>query len=375
MRGLIRFTIIFLALLQSLLFWRIKKSQNPKRILIVHYLLLGDTLLLAPLMKRIDEKYPKSKKFILVRPVFMSLFKGQPYGFKALSYNPKRFLDYWYIFRQGPYDLTIVAGDNRYSWLARALRCLWIVGIENDKPFWKNWMVDEAKPFDKSPITWADMIGRLLDNKNPKAYQSNEWMLPKSKKLPKTFDIYVPYVVCHLGASTPLKLWPKKSWQNLIEILNKRGLKIVLSAGPGEEYLINEVDPNKTYIHAAGNLTLEEMWILIRDAKLLISVDTGIAHIAKFTHTPLATLFGPGSPVCHGAGLFWEQSPHIEITSNNFSCRDQNILFRRKIDWVKRCGRKKEECKTPGACMEIITPDQVMESIVKNFNLFSSNKL
>jgi ADP-heptose:LPS heptosyltransferase len=368
MRGLIRFTIIFLALLQRLLFWRIKKSQNPKRILIAHYLLLGDTLLLAPLLKRIYEKYPNSEKFILIRSAFIPLFKMQPYGFKALPYNPKRFLDFWHVFRQGPYDLTFVAGDNRYSWLARALRSMWIVGIENDKPHWKNWMIDEAISFDKKPATWADIMGRLVDGINPKPYQYNEWTLPKSEKLLQISGICNSYVVCHLGASTSLKLWPKTSWQSLIKALNKKGLKIVLSAGPGEEHLVNEVDPKKTYIHVAGKLALEDMWNLIGAAKLLVSVDTGIAHIAKFTQTPLLTLFGPGSPVCHGAGFFWEKSPHIEITKKDFICRDQNILFRRKIDWIKRCGRKKEECKTPGACMEIIAPDQVMESIVKNFN-------
>jgi hypothetical protein len=81
MRGLIRFVVIFLALFQSLLFWRLKKIRNPKRILIAHYLLLGDTLLLAPLMKRIYERYPNSEKFILVRPAFIPLYKMEPYDF------------------------------------------------------------------------------------------------------------------------------------------------------------------------------------------------------------------------------------------------------------------------------------------------------
>ncbi len=66
MRGLIRLFIVFLALIQSLFFWKHKKDV-PQTILIVHNLLLGDTLLLAPLMKRIHEKYPDAKKFILAK--------------------------------------------------------------------------------------------------------------------------------------------------------------------------------------------------------------------------------------------------------------------------------------------------------------------
>ena len=49
MRGLIRFIIIFLSVVQSLLFWKNKKRE-PQKIIIAHDLLLGDTLLLAPLM-------------------------------------------------------------------------------------------------------------------------------------------------------------------------------------------------------------------------------------------------------------------------------------------------------------------------------------
>jgi len=161
MRGLIRLIIILLAILQSLFFWNIKK-RNPKKILIAHDLLLGDTLLLAPLMKRIHEKYPNAQKYVLAKPTFAPLFGNAPYGFKALSYHPKSFLSVWKIFCEGPYDLTFIAGDNRYSWLARAVGSRWIQGIKGDTPPWKNWMLDEAKSFDVKPATWADMMGRIL---------------------------------------------------------------------------------------------------------------------------------------------------------------------------------------------------------------------
>ena len=319
MRGLIRLIIILLAIVQSVFFWKIKKRE-PKKILIAHDLLLGDTLLLAPLMKRIHEKYPEAQKFMLSKSLFVPLLKNKPYGFKALSFNPKSFLDIWGMFSLGPYDLTFVAGDNRYSWLARAIGSRWIVGIANDKPQWKNWMLDEVKSF----------------------------------------------VVCHLGASNPLKFWPAKSWQRLIQKLRHKGFEIFISVGPGEEYLIKEADPGNTCQHIPGTYSLSEMWSLINRAKLLISVDTGIAHLAKLSNTPIVTLFGPGSHVSHGAGNFWKFSHHADITKSDFHCRNQPVLFRRKIDWLKRCGRNISQCKTPGACMDIITPEQVMKVIGEN---------
>ncbi len=368
MRGLIRLIIILLALFQNLFFWKHKKRE-PQRILIAHHLLLGDTLLLAPLMKRIHEKYPHAKKFILVKPIFIPLFENTPYQFKALSFDPKSFLDIWNIFKSGPYDLCFVLGDNRYSWLAKAVGSKWVIGIEGDSPHWKNWMLDEAKSFDLKPATWADMMGRLVDGKDPKPYKKDEWAPLKIKKLSLPFNLTKPYIVCHLGASNPLKFWPATSWKFLIQQLNKEGYKIVLSVGPKEEYLIEEVDPDHQYHHIAGTYSLIEMWALIEDAKLLISVDTGIAHLAKLIGTPILTLFGPGSPISHGEGLFWKKSIHYHATKNNFICRDQSILFRRNVLWLKRCGRSLSECKTPGACIEAITPKDVIDKAMKILKL------
>ena len=364
MRGLIRLTIILLAVLQSLFFWRIKKKE-PRKILIAHSLLLGDTLLLAPLMKRIHEKYPKAQKYILAKPAFIPLFNNAPYDFRVLSFNPKSFLDSWRIFCAGPFDLTFIAGDNRYSWLARAMGSRWIIGIEGDKPQWKNWMLDEVKSFDSTPATWADMMGRLVDGKNPKPYQKNEWSQSKKNKLALPIDSSKPYVVCHLGASNKLKFWLSSSWQLLAEELKSKGFEIILSVGPKEEYLIEEVDPNNQFHHVAGTYTLLDMWTLVEGAKLLISVDTGIAHLAKLSGTPIVTLFGPGSSVSHGQGLFWERSPHRNVSQNNFICRDQPVLFRRRVSWLKRCGRNLSECKTPGACMQVISPEAVVSELAK----------
>ena len=364
MRGLIRLIIILSAILQSLFFWNIKKRE-PKKILIAHDLLLGDTLLLAPLMKRIHEKYPHAQKYVLAKPIFVPLYTNTPYGFKALSYNPKSFLSLWRIFYAGPYDLSFIAGDNRYSWLARAIGSKWIIGIADDKPKWKNWMLDETKLFDLKPSTWADMMGRLVDGKDPKPYIKNEWSHLKIKKL-SSFNTSKPYIVCHLGASNKLKFWPSESWQALIDNLKKQNYQIVLSVGPKEEYLIKELDSGSECHHVLGTYSLTEMWNLIEGAKLLISVDTGIAHIAKLTSTPIVTLFGPGSPVSHGSGNFWKFHPHEDVTKPFFPCRDQKVLFRRDVSWVERCGRSVGECKTPGACMEAITSKQVLNILFKS---------
>ena len=359
MRGLIRLIIILLAIVQSVFFWKIKKRE-PKKILIAHDLLLGDTLLLAPLMKRIDEKYPEAQKFMLSKPLFVPLFKNKPYGFKVLSFNPKSFLDIWGIFCCGPYDLAYIAGDNRYSWLARALGARWIIGIEGDTPLWKNWMVNEVKSFDLKPSTWADMMGRLVDGKDPETFEKKEWLRPDTKKILLPIDISKPYIVCHLGASNVLRFWPHTSWQKLCKDLSNQGFEVILTTGPNEVHLIDQIDPAGIYQSVPGSFSLIEMWALLENAALLVSSDTGIVHLAKIACTPTITLYGPGSNLIHGPGKFWMHQFFEAATIDLYPCRDQKFLFRRKIMWLNRCSRNIKQCKTPGACMEAISPKGVI---------------
>jgi hypothetical protein len=54
-----------------------------------------------------------------------------------------------------------------------------------------------------------------------------------------------------------------------------------------------------------------------------------------------------------GAGFFWRDAPFRAVTVDPFACRDQRVLFKREIAWVRRCGRGLDECPRP-RCMEAI---------------------
>ena len=138
------------------------------------------------------------------------------------------------------------------------------------------------------------------------------------------------------------------------------------SAGPGEESLVDAIArklPDRPgtigNVSLAGKLDLAQMWKLVAGARILIALDSGIAHLAKHTLTPTVCLFGPGSALLFGAGRFWREAPFRSVTIDNFVCRDQTTLFRRDIGWVRRCQRtpgpvlNSQECPAP-ACMQAI---------------------
>ena len=84
--------------------------------------------------------------------------------------------------------------------------------------------------------------------------------------------------------------------------------------------------------------------------------------MGRLVNTPTVALFGPGSAIICGAGDFWRDSPYRTVTVDNFPCRDQAILFKRHIPWVRRCGRSTRECAAP-LCMNGIDVEKVQRAI------------
>lgn len=358
-----RMRIVLSALWQSVLPRRRPAPAKIKRILIAHNMLLGDTILLAALMKKIRREYPQAECFVLCRPGFISLLACQPYGFQALPFDLRDSSSIDHIFRHGPYDLALVPDDNRYAWLARAAGAKWTIGFADDTPRWKNWMLDQAIPFPDSPQTWSDLMAELIDGASPEPFQSHEWKLPAAT-LPG--DLPARYAVLHLGAGSPLRYWPTQYWSELAQQLTQMGLVIVLTASAQESEQLNRVDPAQQYRHFPGNLTLDQMGQMLAHASLLVCADTGITHLARLAGVATVVLYGPGTPILHGNGQFWGGHKEKNIWQPNFPCRNQAELFRRTVPWVVRCkrsyGDEEDQCSVP-ACMKGVSVQQVVAEV------------
>lgn len=346
---------------------RPKSHGEVQRILVAHWLLLGDTLLLAPLLAKLSRDYPKAERYVLARPAVAALFAREPYGFRAIPYDPRDSRTFHRLRANGPFDIAYVVGDNRYAWLARAIGARWIVGFEGDHPRWKNWMLDELVSHSAEPCAWADMAATLTPGPPPQPYRPSQWLPPPA---PRTDLAKGSYVILHVGASTSLKLWPAERWRLLAEWFVTMDLTPIWSAGSGEERLVDEIDPQQRFQRHCGSLTLPELWHVLSNARLLICPDTGIAHLGRIVGVPTIALFGPGSVFLYGKGEFWRDSAYVGLmaSSKDVPCRNQRLLFRREIDWVQRCGRQVHECETPGACMAAIPLEQVKASAITLLN-------
>jgi len=143
-----------------------------------------------------------------VRPELVALYEKRPYGVMVQPYDPKQPASFAALRQHKGFDLALIPGDNRYSWLARALDARWIVAFAGDRPVYKNWPVDETIPFPQTSMTVADMMTQLVDGPAPAPYQTSDWPAPSytSFDLPET-----PYAVLHVGAGMCCDVGKRKS--------------------------------------------------------------------------------------------------------------------------------------------------------------------
>jgi len=278
---------------------------GPERILVAHHLLIGDTLMLTPLLAKLREQHPAAEIVMTVPHAAQPLYGGRPYGVRALGWNPRDAASVRRLLAEPAFDIALVPGDNRYAWLAQAMGAKWIVAFDGDRPAYKSWPVDDLRAYPAAPATWFDMTAALIDGPPPRAFRPEDWPAPAASgfAMPES-----PYCVLHVGASSRLKLWNADRWGALASELRRLGYRIAWSAGRGETELVAACGPVPADLVTAGQLDLAQLWHLVGGAKLLVSPDTGAAHLGRLAGTPTVALFGPGSAVLAGRGEFWRDS-------------------------------------------------------------------
>ncbi|MGV6851507.1 MAG: glycosyltransferase family 9 protein [bacterium] len=336
------------------------KRQRPKsvqRILVVNHLLLGDTLMLTPLLKRLRCEYPESQIIFACPKAISPLYSKHPYGVEAVGFDLRCVRSIWQLithYRQ--YDIAYVPGDNRWSWLAMAMDARWIVAFSGDKS-WKNRYVDEFVSFPDKTMAWGDITATLVS-----AYSSSMRFDPKDWSAPDSAVFELPekrYVVLHLGASKVHKHWSSKNWNILADWLRQNQIQVAWSVGQSEAYLLREVKLYPEDKVFAGTLDLSQLWKLLKKAQAVVCPDTGVAHLGRIVNVPTIVLFGPGSPLISGAGSFWRESPFYPLWDESIKCRNQTLLFERRLSWVQHCWRGDIECSRP-FCTNINTHDRVI---------------
>jgi heptosyltransferase I len=125
--------------------------------------------------------------------------------------------------------------------------------------------------------------------------------LPRLRATHRAAAFEEPYVVCHLwpgGRRKVRKQWPVENWIKLLEEFAGQGFHVVLTGGPddtaGNGNVLKQLSSTARAMctNFAGANLFDTIGVLSH-AQLVVSVDTGIMHIASALGVSLVALHGP----------------------------------------------------------------------------------
>lgn len=119
---------------------------------------------------------------------------------------------------------------------------------------------------------------------------------PRNLELP-----YTRVVVCHVaagGSRAAEKSWPLSYWAMLARGLVERGMIVAFSGAPDDAAQISTVLdladlPEDRCFSLAGRTSLAELAFVVSQARLLVTIDTGIAHLGAAVGATVIGLHGP----------------------------------------------------------------------------------
>ena len=159
------------------------------------------------------------------------------------------------------------------------------------------------------------------------------------------------YIACVIGAAHGTKRWPVHKWK---EYCQKMDHPVILLGGKEDEENGNEiasVDPVKVY-NACGKFRINESADLVRKAKMVISNDTGLMHIAAAFKRPVISLWGNTVP------SFGMKPYYGDVTVFN-------VIMQTNKLWCRPCSKiGYKKCPLGHfKCMENIDVNEVLEKV------------
>ena len=144
-----------------------------------------------------------------------------------------------------------------------------------------------------------------------------------------------PLALVHSGASVSEKRWPEESFGQVAKELLRRGYAIAATGGSGEKELTRRVSELAPGTADLGGMTdLSTLIALVARADVLVSNDTGPAHLAYAFKTPSVTLFGPSTDVERWGPL--DRRLHAVLFKNPISEVSAEAVLRSVEELVSR---------------------------------------
>jgi ADP-heptose:LPS heptosyltransferase len=153
------------------------------------------------------------------------------------------------------------------------------------------------------------------------------------------------YVVLHPGASVPARRPSAARTAALIAALADAGYRVVVTGSADERELAGRVHRADQVVNLCGRTGLAQLASVLAGADVVVAPNTGAAHLAAATGTPVVSLFAPVVPAARWAPY---GVPAVLLGDQSAPC----------------AGSRARSCPVPGhPCLDGIEPASVVAAV------------
>ena len=292
--------------------------STPRNILIIRLSAIGDVVMASPLIRAIHRTWPGTKISWLSEESSRSVLEANSELEELIVWPRGRWRQYlrqaklWPLakemfafisdLRKRRYDLTIDAQgllkSGIWAYLSGAPERIGLGSREGSRILMTRF-VDRSGASDRISSQYLLLAQEMgLDTSD---FSMHVALSREAREFADRFadSLSSPYAIFAPFTTRPQKHWIDGRWQELRErITAELGLSVVLLGGPGDVEASKGILPEEKPrgVNLTGKTSLQETAAVIRNASLLIGVDTGLTHMGIALDTPTIALFGATLP-------------------------------------------------------------------------------
>ncbi|MBT3207024.1 MAG: glycosyltransferase family 9 protein [Bacteroidetes bacterium] len=324
------------------------------KFLIIRFSSIGDIVLTTPVVRAIKNQVEGAEIHYFVKPQFKDVLAANPYIDEIVCLE-KNLTEQLKSMKFKHYDYIIDLHKNIRSYSVK--NTLKTIAFSFDKLNFEKWLIVNFK-IDKLAEThivdrYIESL-KVFDIKNDN--KGLDYFIPEKdnvnlSSLPNEFQ--KNYIAFAIGANHSTKRLPT---EKIIEIIKKIGKPIILLGGPSEfdtaEIILAE--SGKIVYNGCNEFNINQSASIVQQAKLVITHDTGIMHIAAAFRKTIISVWGNTIPKFGMYPYFPDDKSEI-IEVENLKCRPCS-----KIGF-SRCPKKHFKC------MNEIDVDRIVELTAGNY--------
>ena len=323
-------------------------------ILLVRFSSIGDVLLTTPLVRALRTRHPDARLVFVTKRAMAPLVSANPYLSQVAALEPgepvralaRR------LAALGPTRGLDLHGSLRSAALRLLVPCAWR-GYAKRKVA-RGILVSTKVDLYRGPVPVAERYFAAAhgldvspDGGPPEFFLDAVARDRVERWLGEHQVAGQPLAVLAPGAAHFTKRWPPDKWVALAIRLRADGFALAVVGGADDRHAAQPLAPHAEI--ATGDFSLQETGALLARARILVSGDTGVMHMATGVGTPVVALFGP---TVRQFGFF-PYSSRSAVLQRALDCRPCSTMG------GPRCPMGHHRC------LDDIAPDEVAAAVAR----------